>query len=988
MKEHKRALLFIINSIREPVICYDNSLLITLLNSAAGELLGWTEKEADGHSIVDLLKIADPLESWDKVMAKTTKNGLWTGESIYHTKSGRAINIFSAVSYIKDVHDKITGGFVVVTDLTEKKKAEAAILILNTQLKHSIKERTSAAIISEQIFNDLFKRNPAPMFITGISGNQILDVNEQALQQYGYRHEEFLALTLPDIRADGGKILTQTEYPCNMITAGDNKEICRHRKKDGTVIRVEITVHNIVFEGRQARLVYTNDVSERIEAKEKLILDEKQLRHTLDNMLEGVQIHDFNWKYIYVNHSLVKYSQYQRHELLGYTLMEKYPGIEQTRLFRVLERSMRLRTTEQMETPFVFPDGTKKDFQLSVQPVPEGVFILSIDISERKKAEAKLVLSEENYRTIMERVSDGFIAIDTNWCYTYVNRKAGQILGRSPEALAGKHSLAEFPEGLRRLFFDACRKAMEEQQHVYLEAYYPPLDLWLENNIYPSADGLSIFFCDVSVRKKDEQKREFDRNNLYALINNTDDLMWSVDLDFTIISCNHAFDKRFCRITRRIISNDNGILERPAIADQLFTYKEFYERAFTGESFTIEQPGPGANELSEISFYPIYEGSTVIGTACFSRDITERREAEKFLMTSLSEKKATAARMTAITNALPASIALLDNEGFILEVNDAWRNFMGSNGFMGRDYAINDNYLALTKQATGEQQKDGNEVSKGLAAVLNGEVKDFVYEYSCEAPETKQCFRMIANRMPGNETAGTVVMHIDITELRRLEEERLAGKIEQQKAISRAMLQAQERERNHIGLELHDNISQLLAAVKMKLQYAIEGNNLNIPAVRDCINHVEDAMIETRSLSHLMVIPRFTDNSFPEAVEQLASIYRNTARMIQVDTDRLDERKVSEGIKETVYRILQEQLNNIEKYAKASLVRIKAGTGATHFNMTIEDNGVGFDRNKKQDGIGLINIKNRAESYSGEMKIVTAPEKGCKLNIDIPLLQS
>jgi len=202
------------------------------------------------------------------------------------------------------------------------------------------------------------------------------------------------------------------------------------------------------------------------------------------------------------------------------------------------------------------------------------------------------------------------------------------------------------------------------------------------------------------------------------------------------------------------------------------------------------------------------------------------------------------------------------------------------------------------------------------------------------------------------------------------------------------MLQAQERERNHIGLELHDNISQLLAAVKMKLQYAIEGNNLNIPAVRDCINHVEDAMIETRSLSHLMVIPRFTDNSFPEAVEQLASIYRNTARMIQVDTDRLDERKVSEGIKETVYRILQEQLNNIEKYAKASLVRIKAGTGATHFNMTIEDNGVGFDRNKKQDGIGLINIKNRAESYSGEMKIVTAPEKGCKLNIDIPLLQS
>ena len=987
MKQHVRALLFIINSIPEPVICYDNNLLITLLNTAAGKLLGWTEKEADGHSIVELLKMANPLESWDKVMAKINKNGIWAGESTYHTRSGRPITIFSTVSYLKDVYDKITGGFVVITDLTEKKKAEAAILILNTQLENSIKERTSAAIVSEQIFNDLFKRNPGPMFITDISGLHFLDVNDQALQQYGYRHEEFLALTLSDIGADGGKILMQAENPCNMVTVGDNKEICRHRTKNGAVIRVEITVHNIVFEGRQARLAYTNDVSESIEAKEKLILDEEQLRHTLDNMQEGVQIHDFNWKYIYVNHSLVKYSQYRRAELLGHTLMQKYPGIEQTRLFRVLERSMRLRTTEQMETPFIFPDGTKKDFQLSIQPVPEGIFILSIDISERKRVEAELVLSEENYRTMMERVSDGFVAIDANWRYTYVNRKAGQIFGRCPEALVGKHSLTEFPEGSNRPFFDACRKAMDQQHHVYLEAYYAPLDLWLENNIYPSADGLSIFFRDVSARKKDEQKREFDRNNLHALINNTVDLMWSVDLHFTIISCNHAFDKRFSR-SSKITSAEDGIAAATAITDQLFAYKKFYERAFTGESFTIEQPGPGANNLSEISFYPIYEGCTVIGTACFSRDITERRKAEEFLTTILSEKKATAARMTAITNALPASVALLNSEGLILEVNDSWRNFIGSNGFMGRDYAINDNYLVLTNQAAGEQQKDGKEVSEGLAAVLNGEAKDFVYEYSCDAPEAKKCFRIIANRMPGNETAGAVVMHIDITELRRLEEERLTGKIEQQKTISRAMLQAQERERNHIGLELHDNITQLLAAIKMKLQYAIEGDNLNIPAVRDCINHVEDALIETRGLSHLMVMPRFSDTSFHEAVEQLAAIYRNTARTILVDTGSLEEKKAPEGIKETLYRILQEQLNNIEKYAKASLVMIKVGTGATHFNMTIEDNGVGFDRNKKQNGIGLINIKNRSESYNGEMKILTAPEKGCKLSVDIPLQQS
>ena len=119
--------------------------------------------------------------------------------------------------------------------------------------------------------------------------------------------------------------------------------------------------------------------------------NEKQFRHTLNKMLEEIQIIDFNWQYIYVNDALVKNSTYSREELLGYTLMEKYPGIEQTDLFKVLNRCMKERTAEQLETEFVFPNGTKADFEISIQPIPEGIYILSVDRTGQKKAKEKLM---------------------------------------------------------------------------------------------------------------------------------------------------------------------------------------------------------------------------------------------------------------------------------------------------------------------------------------------------------------------------------------------------------------------------------------------------------------------------------------------------------------------------------------------------------------------------------------------------------------------
>lgn len=110
----------------------------------------------------------------------------------------------------------------------------------------------------------------------------------------------------------------------------------------------------------------------------------------LDHLLEGCQIIGFDYSYLYVNDVVAKQGRRTREELLGHTMMELYPGIENTHMFSLLKQCMNERKPAALENEFKFPDGSVGWFALKIEPVPQGVFILSIDISERKRAELEI----------------------------------------------------------------------------------------------------------------------------------------------------------------------------------------------------------------------------------------------------------------------------------------------------------------------------------------------------------------------------------------------------------------------------------------------------------------------------------------------------------------------------------------------------------------------------------------------------------------------
>jgi PAS domain S-box-containing protein len=135
--------------------------------------------------------------------------------------------------------------------------------------------------------------------------------------------------------------------------------------------------------------------------------------------------------------------------------------------------------------------------------------------AEAARAEAENARGE--LERILERVSDGFVALDRAWHYRYVNGSGGRLLGREAASLIGKHIWTEFPEGLGQKFQLAYQQAIDEQRPIHVREHYPPWDRWFENRIYPSPDGLSIFFTDVTEQQKIQEELRASAAELRAL---------------------------------------------------------------------------------------------------------------------------------------------------------------------------------------------------------------------------------------------------------------------------------------------------------------------------------------------------------------------------------------------------------------------------------------------------------------------------------------
>jgi PAS domain S-box-containing protein len=165
------------------------------------------------------------------------------------------------------------------------------------------------------------------------------------------------------------------------------------------------------------------------------------------------------------------------------------------------------------------------------------------DITERKQAGNKLIQIYEQLTDTLERMSDGFVSLDKNWIYTYVNKKAGEMFGRKPEDLVGKHIWTEFPEGINQPFYKTYFKVIETQKQISFVDYYKPWDRWFENHVIPTKEGLAIFFQEITERKKAEIELRKSKDYNRLLFNTSATGLALSKMDGSLVDINLAYSK-------------------------------------------------------------------------------------------------------------------------------------------------------------------------------------------------------------------------------------------------------------------------------------------------------------------------------------------------------------------------------------------------------------------------------------------------------------
>ena len=231
-----------------------------------------------------------------------------------------------------------------------------------------------------------------------------------------------------------------------------------------------------------------------------------------------------------------------------------------------------------------------------------------------------------------------------------------------------------------------------------------------------------------------------------------------------------------------------------------------------------------------------------------------------------------------------------------------------------------------------------------------------------------------------------LVLANDVTERILLENELNEQRVNRQRQITEAVIVAQEKERTEIGKELHDNVNQILGASNLYINTAMTDDEMRQELLERSTELVSKAINEIRKISKSLITPGLREIGLIESIEDVIDDMKFAKEdlLIELDLQNISEEQIEDRRKLTVFRIVQEQLNNIVKHARATRVLIRLSMEGLNIVVTVADNGVGFDVSRHRKGVGITNIISRTELFNGKVDIQSQPGEGCTLSVSLP----
>lgn len=632
-------------------------------------------------------------------------------------------------------------------------------------------------------------------------------------------------------------------------------------------------------------------------------------------------------------------------------------------------------------------DLTEIDVSVRISPLPtdQQLFFIGFirDITERKQMENRLKSFNEELsrqvekktgeiKEIFERVSDGFVALDKNFCYTYMNQKAGKLTHQNPAALMGKNIWTEFPHLVGTLTYKAFHEAIESQQYTSNIDYFEDLGLWFENYIYPSPNGLSVFIRDITEQKRSEREISKVKDLSDKLIDSLPGVFYFADSYGKMIRWNKEFEKT------------TGFTSGEIAAMHPFDFFPEEEKEYiAGRIAGGFQQGVSEADASFLTKnkqkIPYYFKAVRIqyeDKLCllgFGVDITERKRAE-------IELKASEQKYKLLFESNPLSMWMLSLPEYkIIDVNNVT---LKQYGYTKEEFL---SLSVLDLRPAEEIEKFKTNTYTGFRGIhhagiwrhkkKNGEIMyvdivthDIVYK--------------------GQETR--LVLANNVTE-KYIAEERLKESYEEIRNLTDHLQNVREEERLYIAREIHDELGQLLTVLKMDVSWLNKKTDPeNVFAkekLAEILSLIDTTVKTVRRIASELRPSLLDDLGLLPAMEWHLEEFERRSGITKEFYTPYTELQLPDNLKIGLFRILQESLTNVARHSGAKNVTVALIQEDKQLILTIKDNGNGFEENTpgNRKTLGLLGMKERTMMMGGEYKITSVKGEGTTVTVTVPL---
>jgi PAS domain S-box-containing protein len=941
-------------------------------NGAMAGMYGFESTSALlGKPAIELFDLSNPANL--DFLRQFIRNGFRVHNGQSHEKdcNGRSVHFLnSAVGIIEDGCLVRVWGWQ--TDITDIKAIEER----NTVLANLVEETSGVLTTADAEFRPL-------------------TWNRAAEKVYGLKEEQVIGRNLRELLTIEYKDATQQEVRQLIESRGEWRgEMSFVRPTDGRTITLLTTFKQLHSNNNFIGYIISGaDITEQVERESRLQESENRFRELADHTPVMIWMTDEKGLTTYLNRSWLHFTGEDISGKSGAAWAalvhpeDREEAIRQYRLsydrreglslvYRLRTAGGRYRWVKDVSAPRFLGNGTFLGYIGSV-----------VDIDEQKHIEEQL----RYQATMLENVSDIVVSTDSDFRVVAWN-KAAEKYYHIPSSEATGRKMGDL------IHFQFQGTTREEALNALLEEGFWSGEVSLENEDGPlyflqsvkqlhNAEGRGIGYLaigrDITERKRIEARLAESEQFYRTLIADSLDTTLLLDEEGKITYSSPA--------VRHILGYEvDEVIGRNAFE---FVHTDDLVRAF--ESFQreiVENPEVKfviirVRKKSGEWIWCMARGHNLLGNpsirsiVVYLHDDTLRKRASEALKESES-------RFRSLIRDLQVGVFLCDAGGQITTCNEALAAMVGigEEAILGRsvyeimsDKMIDERGLPIPRQL--------RPLTKALQ--LRQSVKGAVVGVS--HPVTGSRAWIMVNADPvldeKDQLKHVVCSVMDITERKKLEKQLLAEQMAHQKQLTQATIDGQEKERQEIGKELHDNFGQQLTTIKLFLDLARsqagegaqEMLSMALKGILDVINAI-------RSMSRSLVPHTLTDLGLTESVAELAdSLERTQLLRIQLDAGGFDEEVLAANQRLALFRIIQEQLNNITRHAEARQAWIILRTTVREVVLTIRDDGKGFDTNTLRKGLGFTNISNRAGLFNGSVEISSGEGQGCTVRVSLPL---